>query len=38
MAQVDLASGDVEPSRRLAALGYYARIAHTKRRRASRKL
>jgi hypothetical protein len=33
MAQVDLASGDVEPSRRFAAFGHYARIAHTKRRR-----
>ena len=33
MAQVDLASGDVEPSQRFAALGHYARIAHNKRRR-----
>ena len=38
MAMVDLASGDIEPLQRLAALDRYERFAHTKRRRTSRKL
>ncbi len=38
MANADLASGDLEHLRRLAALDHYERLAHTKRRRASRKL
>jgi hypothetical protein len=38
LAELDLASGDVDPLRRLAALDRYERLAHTKRRRASRKL
>ena len=38
MAAIDLASGEVEPLRRLAALDHYERLAYTKRRRASRKL
>jgi len=38
MAALDLASADVEFLRRLAALDHYERIAHTKRRRAARKL
>jgi hypothetical protein len=38
MEKADLASGDLEHLRRLAALDRYERIAHTKRRRASRKL
>ena len=38
MAALDLASGDVEVLRRLAALDHYERLAYTKRRRASRKL
>ena len=38
MAKVDLASGDLDQLQRLAALDRYERLAHTKRRRASRKL
>jgi hypothetical protein len=38
MATFDLAPGDYQKLRRLAALDHYERIAHTKRRRASRKL
>jgi hypothetical protein len=38
LAELDLASGDVDSLRRLAALDRYERLAHTKRRRASRKL
>src|SRR5205085_11687208 len=38
IAAIDLASGDVEALRRLAALDHYERLAYTKRRRASRKL
>ena len=37
-ALVDLASGNLEQLQRLAALDRYERFAHTKRRRASRKL
>ncbi len=38
LAELDLTSGDVDSLRRLAALYRYERLAHTKRRRASRKL
>jgi hypothetical protein len=38
MAKVDLVSGSLEQLHRLAALDRYERFAHTKRRRASRKL
>ena len=38
MAEVDLASGNLKQLTRLAALDRYERLAHTKRRRASRKL
>jgi hypothetical protein len=38
MAQVDLASGDFDQLKRLAALDRYERLAATKRRRASHKL
>ena len=38
MAMVDVASGNFEQLQRLAALDRYERFAHTKRRRASRKL
>ena len=38
LAELDLTSGDVASLRRLAALYRYERLAHTKRRRASRKL
>ena len=38
LAELDLASGDVASLRRLPALDRYERLAHTKRRRASRKL
>jgi hypothetical protein len=38
MAMADLASGNLEQLQRLAALDRYERFAHTKRRRASRKL
>jgi hypothetical protein len=38
LAKADLASGDLEHLRRLAALDHYERLANTKRRRASRKL
>ena len=38
LAKVDLAPGSLEQLERLAALDRYARLAHTKRRRASRKL
>lgn len=38
MAVVDLASGNLKQLKRLAALDRYERFAHTKRRRASRKL
>jgi hypothetical protein len=38
MAKADLASGDLEHLRRLAALDHYERLAQTKRRRASHKL
>jgi hypothetical protein len=38
IAMVDLGSGNLEQLQRLAALGRYERFAHTKRRRASRKL
>lgn len=38
MAMVDVASGNLEQLQRLAALDRYERFAHTKRRRASRKL
>jgi hypothetical protein len=37
-AEIDLASGNLEQLQRLAALDRYERFAHTKRRRASRKL
>ncbi|MFY9952890.1 hypothetical protein [Bradyrhizobium sp.] len=37
-AMVDLASGDLKQLKRLVALDRYERFAHTKRRRASRKL
>jgi hypothetical protein len=37
-AMIDLASGNLEQLQRLAALDRYERFAHTKRRRASRKL
>jgi hypothetical protein len=38
MAELDLASDDIDALRRLAALDRYERLAHTKRRRAARKL
>ncbi|MGO8913023.1 MAG: hypothetical protein ACLQDM_27375 [Bradyrhizobium sp.] len=38
LAATDLASGDLEHLRRLTALDHYERLAHTKRRPASRKL
>jgi len=38
MMGIDLASGDLDHLRRLAALDRYERLAATKRRRASRKL
>jgi hypothetical protein len=38
MAQSDLTSGNLDQLRRLAALDHYECLAHTKRRRASRKL
>jgi hypothetical protein len=38
LAELDLTSGDVDSLRRPAALDRYERLAHTKRRRASRKL
>jgi hypothetical protein len=38
LAEVDLASGDLQELQRLAALDRYERYAHTRRRRASRKL
>jgi hypothetical protein len=38
LATIDLASGDTKSLRRLAALDRYERLAHTKRRRASKRL
>ena len=38
IAKADLTSGNLNQLRRLAALDHYERLAHTKRRRASRKL
>ena len=38
LAEADLASGDLQELQRLAALDRYERYAHTRRRRASRKL
>ena len=38
MAKADLASGNLDQLRRLAALDHYERLTHTKCRRTSRKL